>query len=121
MTTPTAAPKQRAYLLRATIDRDTERCMIVFAESASEARKDYRAIDGATHRDTTATRAPEFDDGFPTGADLMAKHGWQFVCHYCGDAVRHRAGEPAPVILDECGCASTVAHAACHAKAEVRP
>lgn len=117
----TAAPKpERAYLLRYH-DGDMEPCAIVFAPTARAARRKFRAIDGAEYMHTTAERKPEFDGGIPSALDLVANHGWWFTCHYCDDFVRHREDEPAPVVIVERGDESGVAHAACHARAEVRP
>lgn len=116
----TAAPKpKRAYLLRYH-DGDMEPCAIVHAPTARAARRQFRAIDNAEYMRTSAERKPEFDAGIPSAADLIAKHGWWFTCRHCGDPVHQREGEPAPVVIVERGDESSVAHAACHAKAEVR-
>lgn len=117
----TAAPKpERAYLLRYH-DGDMEPCVIVFAPTARAARRKFHAIDGAEYMHTTAKRAPEFDAGIPSATELMRDHGWRFECHHCGEFVSFCEDESAPVVIVERGDESSVAHAACHAKAEVRP
>ncbi len=118
--TAAAKPRpDRAYLLRYR-DGDMEPCAIVYAPTARDARRQFHAIDGAEYMRTDAERKPEFDAGVPSALDLMAKHGWWFTCRHCGDPATFRESEPSPVVLDDRAWPPTVAHAACHAKAEVR-
>lgn len=81
--------------------------MIIFAETASKARKDYAGVADAEYIDARATRKPQFDQYAPGPVPVLAllDDNWWFECSGCARRIDFQSEEfiedYTPAELDE--------------------